>query len=182
MNIILCWTSYYTWHCFISIITVSKLIVLKETSHFVPPPSTEGSRCFFFWANMWDLLQKCRSGRLEAIWAPCCNMHAINPELVQPICHTQQSDEASVWSRACKRVVQDMSVHPRYIRLTPWPRVSVHKSPQRHAATKRQWIIQLRRSGTSGQWSLNYTNDQVTTHTIYINSFRQDNKMYITKY
>lgn len=32
----------------------------------------------------------------EAIWAPCCNKHAINPELVHPICHTLQSDEDSV--------------------------------------------------------------------------------------
>ncbi|KAL1282767.1 hypothetical protein QQF64_001570 [Cirrhinus molitorella] len=45
---------------------------------------------------MCDLTQKCHSSELEAIWAPCCNKHAINPELVHPICHTLQSDEVSV--------------------------------------------------------------------------------------
>lgn len=45
---------------------------------------------------MCDLTQKCHSSELEAIWAPCCNKHAINPELVHPICHTLQFDEVYV--------------------------------------------------------------------------------------
>lgn len=49
-----------------------------------------------FFKQMCDLTQKCHSSELEAIWAPCCNKHAINPELVHPICHTLQSDEVSV--------------------------------------------------------------------------------------
>lgn len=110
-------------HLFSSMVSVFKLIILKEALTLCPSSSTSSSsrRLLFFRSNVCDLPQKWRSGRLEAIWTPCCNKHAINPELVQPICHTQQSDAASVWSWACEWVFQDPSVHPRYIRLTPGP-------------------------------------------------------------
>lgn len=117
-----------------------KLIILKKD--LTLSPSSFSRQALFIRANVWDLPQKWRSGRLEAIWAPCCNKHAINPELVQPICHTQQSDEALVWSWAYKLLFQDTSVHPRYIRLTPGLSISDHKSLLRHAVTRWRWMIQ----------------------------------------